>query len=172
MARPDRRARWRRAVYAPRPGMTDGCRVLLLRMLDEMNANGVVSIPRSRLAAELGIAPARVSERIKLARSLGFLDVVRRARPKITAVYQAVIPPDLRGTGAVPHKGNSEVRTAVTVTGTGAVPLNRGSEVRMYPTQEVEGPEVDSQAPAGDTTGASSNNNGYDDTAWLGSGAT
>jgi hypothetical protein len=72
--------------------MTDGCRVLLLRLLDDMTANGIVSIPRSKLAADLGVAPARVSERIKLAKSLGLLVDVRRARPKVTAVYQATLP--------------------------------------------------------------------------------
>ena len=78
----DRRPHWRRAVYAKREGMTNGCRVLLLRLSDDMNAHGKVSIPRTRLAAEFGVAPARITEQIKLARSLGFLDIVRRARPK------------------------------------------------------------------------------------------
>ena len=109
----DRRQKWRHAVYAPREGMTDGCRVLLLRLLDSMNAEGIVSVPRSKLAAELGVAPARVSERIKLARSLGYLDIVRRARPKVTAVYQATIPIA------------SEVRQPVTIRGTDSVPPGR-----------------------------------------------
>jgi hypothetical protein len=148
-SRQDRRLRWRQSVYASRPGMTDGCRVLLLRMLDEMDAKGVVSIPRSRLAAALGIAPARVSERIKLARSLGLLDVVRRARPQVTAVYQAVIPPTPEGY----NTRTSEVRHTVSVTGTESVPTAERAEVRMYPTQEVVGPEVVRQpavAPLGE----------------------
>jgi hypothetical protein len=124
-------------VYAGRPGMTDGCRVLLLRLLDDMNANGVVSVPRSTLATDLGVAPARISERIKLARALGYLDIVRRARPKVTAVYQATIPDVGRGTDAVPHVNGSEVRPPVSITGTDAVPLRPPSEVRMYPTQVV-----------------------------------
>ncbi len=132
----DRRARWKQAVYAPRPGMTDGCRVLLLRLLDDMTASGVVSQPRSRLAADLGVAPARVSERVKLARSLGFLDVVRRARPNTTAVYQATIP------------SSCEVRPPVTVRGTESVPRDGGSEVRMYPTQVVVQAEHESVPPA------------------------
>jgi hypothetical protein len=123
--------------------MTDGCRVLLLRLLEDMTANGIVSIPRSKLAAELGVAPARITERIKLAKSLGLLVDVRRARPKVTAVYQATLPGAiaLRGTPAVPLDESSEVRPPVTVAGTESVPLNGGSEVRMYPTQEVVGAE-------------------------------
>lgn len=144
----DRRPRWKRAVYAGCPGMTDGCRVLLLRLLDDMNRNGVVSVPRSRLAAELGVAPARISERIKLARHLGYLDLVRRARPKVTAVYQATIPAPVedqrRGTDAVPQDDESGVRIPVTVTGTESVPLSKGSEVRMYPTQEGVQAEAES----------------------------
>ena len=131
MSAPNRRPRWRRAVYESRPGMTDGCRVVLLRLLDSMDAAGHVSVPRSRLAVDLGVAPARISERIKLARSLGYLDVVRRPRPKVTAVYSATIPPP------------SEVRPPVTIRGTESVPLNGGSEVRMYPTQESVVAEVD-----------------------------
>lgn len=102
----DRRPRWRRAVYAPRDGMTNGCRVLLLRLSDDMNANGVVSIPRKRLADELGVAPARITEQMNKARSLGFIAVVRRARPGVTAVYQAMTPQ----TGVRPGVPTSEVR--------------------------------------------------------------
>lgn len=135
--------------------MTDGCRVLLLRLLDDMSAAGVVSVPRSRLAADLGIAPARVSERIKLARSLGYLMVQRRARPKVTAVYRATIPaPAARGTDSVPQP---EVRPPVPHRGTDSVPLNPGSEVRMYPTQEDAAerhgglvPERADDSPGGD----------------------
>lgn len=93
MARRDRRPRFRKAVYAPREGMTNGCRVLLLRLCDSMNANGVVSVPRSQLADEFGVAPARITENITLAKRLGFLDTVRRGRPGVTAVYQGLIPP-------------------------------------------------------------------------------
>ncbi len=93
MRGPDRRTRWRKAVYAPRDGMTHGCRVLLLRLADDMNHNGIVSIPRSRLAEEFGCDPSRVTEWVSLAKRLGFLDTVRRGRPHVTAVYQATIPP-------------------------------------------------------------------------------
>ena len=131
----DRRPKFRRAVYARRPGMTDGCRVLLLRLLDDMNSKGIVSVPRSRLATELGVPPARVSERIRLARQLGFLDTVRRARPRVTAVYAATIPPDW------------EVRISTPLRGTDAVPLNPPSEVQIDPTQ-VGNAERESASPA------------------------
>jgi hypothetical protein len=110
----DRRPRFRAAVYAGRSGMTDGCRVLLLRLADDMDADGYVSIPRTKLAAQLGVAPARISERVKLARSLGFLDIAEPPRPRVTAVYQATIP----GYGI----RTSEVQPPVSVRGTDSVP--------------------------------------------------
>lgn len=130
----DRRPRWKRAVFRGRPGMTAGCQVLLLRLLEDMSADGYVSVPRTRLAADLGVAPARISERIKLARSLGFLDIAEQPRPTRTAVYQATVPDDGRGTEPVPL----EVRKPVSITGTESVPPSEGdsrsAEVRMYPT--------------------------------------
>ena len=93
MRGPDRRTRWRKAVYAPTDGMTHGCRVLLLRLSDDMNHKGIVSIPRSRLAEEFGCDPALVTRWVTIAKRLGFLDTVRRGRPHVTAVYQATIPP-------------------------------------------------------------------------------
>lgn len=95
MSRSPKLPRWRRAILEPRSGMTDPCRVLLLYLAESehMRQSGVVSVPRSTVAKDLGIAPARVSERIALARRLKFLDVVRRGRPGVTAVYQALIPP-------------------------------------------------------------------------------
>lgn len=84
--------KWRKAVYAEREGMTNGCRVLLLRLSDDMDASRIVSIPRSVLADDLGVAPARITEGIKKARALGFLDIVQRGRPGITATYKGTIP--------------------------------------------------------------------------------
>ncbi len=99
MRGPDRRPAWRKAIYAPRPGMTDPCRVLLLYLLDHMDSNGIVSRPRTKITADLGIHSARVTERLRLARELG--SVVRRGRQHWTAVYQATIPSS-RGTARVP----------------------------------------------------------------------
>lgn len=84
--------KWRKAVYETRDDMTNGCRVLLLRLSDDMDANRVVSVPRSTLAEDLGVAPARITEGIKKARGMGFLDIVQRGRPGITATYKGTFP--------------------------------------------------------------------------------
>lgn len=84
--------RFRQNVYGKRDGLTAGCRVLLLRLSDDMDAKCIVSIPRSALAAEFGVAPARITEWVTLGRELGFLSVVKRARPGTTAVYQGLCP--------------------------------------------------------------------------------
>jgi hypothetical protein len=93
----DRVMRFRRGVYTKRAGMTNGCRVLLLRLSDAMDAKCIVSVPRSTLAKELGVAPARITEWIAQAKDLGFLSPVRRGRPGVTAVYQGmVVAPEVR----------------------------------------------------------------------------
>lgn len=116
----DRRARWRQVVFEPRAGMADACRVLLLHLHDHMDYKGIVSQPRSKMTADLGIHSARVTERLRQAKDLGFLDMVRRGRPHVTAVYQAVIPP-------------TEIRVRPTSRGTADVPL----EVRQPGSDEV-----------------------------------
>lgn len=113
--------RFRAGVYANRGLITPGCQVLLLRLSDDMSAKGIVSVPRSKLAAEFGCAPARITEWIAQAKDAGFLSTVRRARPKVTAVYQGlyVLPevregvpqPEVRQTGPI------EVREGVPLSG-------------------------------------------------------
>lgn len=105
----DRVMRFRAAVYPRRPGLTDGCRLLLLRLSDGMDAKAIVSIPRRILADELGVAPARITEWVRQGKDLGFLSTVRRARPGVTAVYQGLIPPPVQGT----RRRTSEVRDGV-----------------------------------------------------------
>ena len=85
--------RFRGAVYPEREGLTNGCRLLLLRLSDDMSGNGIVSVPRSVLASDLGVAPARITEWIRMAMDLQLLDQVRRGRPGVTAVYGAKVPP-------------------------------------------------------------------------------
>ncbi len=135
--RSDIRRRWRGAIYIKRPEMTNGCRVLLLRLSDDMGATGKVSIPRTRLAAELGVAPARITEQMKLAKRLGFIDTVRRARPGTTAVYAATVPPP----PGVRPPGGDEVRPCG--------PDLAAEGYALPPPQEVVSAEVDSLA-AGD----------------------
>ncbi|GAA0978255.1 hypothetical protein ENKNEFLB_02821 [Nocardioides aquaticus] len=72
--------------------MTNGARLLLLRLSDDMNANGIVSVPSGELAKHFGVAPARISEWIKAARAHRFLDPVTRPRQGHTAVYQGLNP--------------------------------------------------------------------------------
>ena len=89
--------RFRQGVYAARGSITPGCQVLLLRLSDDMNANCVVSIPRSRLTEEFGCDKSRITEWMNQAKAAGFLSVVRRGRPGVTAVYQgAYVAPMVR----------------------------------------------------------------------------
>jgi hypothetical protein len=113
----DRVMRFRKGVFASRRHVSSGCQLLLLRLSDDMNANAVVSVPRSTLAKDLDCPPARITEWISEAKEKRFLDVVRRARPKVTAVYQGLLvdlqryaPADLRGTDLL---SSEEVRPAV-----------------------------------------------------------
>ncbi|MDX6307447.1 MAG: hypothetical protein QOI06_493 [Nocardioidaceae bacterium] len=134
MAPSDRRPRWRRAVYAQRPEMTNGCRVVLLYLADNMNAKGVVSTPRNSVADALGVQPQRITEAIQLGRRLGFLDIVKRARQHVTAVYQATIPADPEVRHGVPLTTQSEVRQGAPLPADPevrhGVPLTADPEVR------------------------------------------
>lgn len=117
--------RFRAGVYASRE-ITNGCKVLLLRLSDDMSATAIVSIPRSKLAEEFNCRPATITEHITAAKAAGFLSPVRRARPNVTAVYQGL---EVRQGVPRLRYGNSdptEVRQDV--------PLNGGSEVRQDPT--------------------------------------
>jgi hypothetical protein len=95
----NRRARWRAAVYrAPTIhkayGLNNAVRVLLLRLADDMKPDGTVSVPRSILAADLGVAHTRITERTRAAVERGWLVTVSHGRPGRTAVYQATFPDD------------------------------------------------------------------------------
>jgi hypothetical protein len=111
--------KWRLAIYAPRSRatgstakpveeLTNGCRVLLLRLSDDMDARGYVSVPRSELAADLDVATARITEWIAMAERFRLLDRVVRGRPGVTAVYACKLPDEVRP--GVPSKGRNEVR--------------------------------------------------------------
>ncbi|HEX2893167.1 MAG TPA: hypothetical protein VHO29_04095 [Marmoricola sp.] len=124
--------KFRRGVYAARRRLTPGCQLLLLRLSDSMDTKAIVSVPRSTLAEDLDCPPSRVSEWVAEAKAAGFLSVVRRARPQVTAVYQGLYvvperyaPADLRGT---PPVSSQEVRPPV--------PLNGPQRYAQHPTQE------------------------------------
>lgn len=134
MRHEDKRPAFKRAVFAGR--MPDSVKVLLLRLLEDMNHKLIVSVPRSKLAQDLGVPPPRISERIKVARDLGYLGQVRRGRPGVTAVYQGFAVRQ-RGTESVPL----EVRHPVPSEGTDSVPQSGGLEVRPDHTQVGTGSE-------------------------------
>lgn len=125
-------ARFREGVYAS--SVSYGCRLLLLRLADQMSARAIVSVPRAQLAEALDCDPSRITGWVNEAKKAGLLDTVRRGRPGVTAVYQGLV-----------WCGN---RT----TSHGAVSLTRSVrkphhlEVRKPPSQEVveSGTEVES----------------------------
>jgi DNA-binding Lrp family transcriptional regulator len=130
MSRPsvgDRRPAFKRAVFAGR--IPDSVKVLLLRLLEDMSPKLVVSVPRSKLAEDLGVPLPRISERVKVAREKGYLSQVRRGRQGVTAVYQGMV--QRRGTESVPL----EVRHPVPSRGTESVPVSPPLEVRPDHTQ-------------------------------------
>lgn len=159
-AKDDHLDRWRELVFTFRGSfraakgdgdektysMTDGVRVLLLKMHEHMDAKGIVSVPRSVLARELGIAPARVSERIHIARGLGLLDVVRRPRPGVTAVYQAKLPArEVRDLYPVEVRDSVRVKVRDPYLSDAGEPDARGTD-HVYPSSGT-GPHV-SRLPA------------------------
>jgi hypothetical protein len=140
--------RFRQGVYVNRGAISAGCQVLLLRLSDDMDAKCIVSVPRSKLAAELAAPAPRITEWIQQAREAGFLEVARRARPRVTAVYRGLYVPPHEVRPAVPLEryGNcdpSEVRPAVPLNGAGRY-AQQGSQV-VVPTAAIG--ETDSDHP-------------------------
>ena len=91
-AKPSRRDRWRLAV-AKTKSLHPTTRLFLTTTLaDHMKANGHVSYPRQRLAAEFGVSPRRVSGHIQSAKENGWLVVVIPGHKGTTAEYQATFP--------------------------------------------------------------------------------
>ena len=97
---PNRRDKWRLAV-AKAKGLHPTTRLFLTTTLaDHMKANGHVSHPRHRLAAEFGVSPRRVSAHIQKAKETGWLTVVLAGHRGMTAEYQATFPNRERVTGS------------------------------------------------------------------------
>ena len=154
--------RFRQAVYGEREpvtmidlqkgkpvefALTNGCRLLLLRLSDDMDANGNVSVPRSELAEHLGTAPARITEWVHAAQRLGLLAQVRRGRPGVTAVYRATVPGPVEVREGVPSQryaraDHVEVREGV--------PLYEPTWYALHPCQEVVQAEAIGEAVTGD----------------------
>lgn len=82
---------WRRVVFRSHR-LKGNVQVLLLLMAEYMRSDRHVSVPRSELAARLGIHEQRVADRIKVARDRGFLGIVSRGYREHTAEYQGTFP--------------------------------------------------------------------------------
>jgi hypothetical protein len=149
--------RFRAAVYGKRDGLTNGCRVLLLRLSDDMNANAIVSIPRSKLAHDLDVAPARITEWIQQAKDLGFLDTVRRGRPGVTATYQGLNPGPLGTPGRTSERYARADQAGVRH----GVPQDRPAWYATAITQEGEPNATSAPCPA-HATGADEEASGCD----------
>lgn len=102
---------WRRAVYKAR--VSGNVQVLLLKMADHMRDNRRVSVPRERLADELGIHPQRVAERIKTAVDTGWLSKISGGYRGLTATYEGLFPGDCVPTSST-HSGAERVRPTST----------------------------------------------------------
>ena len=146
----DQVIRFRRGVYCNRCRITAGCQVLLLRLSEDMSARAIVSIPRSKLAEEFGCAPARITEWINQAKDAGFLTVVRRGRPGVTAVYQGLyVAPEVREGVPTP-----EVRKTGPFLVREGVPNSDAQRYATAGTQEVVGTGTDSAFPDTETNSA------------------
>jgi hypothetical protein len=85
------RARWLREVLRS-PHITESIKVMLLSLgIEEMDSSGLVSVPREEIAARIGRAKARVSERVQVAVDAGFLVRVSAGKRGSTAVFAAAL---------------------------------------------------------------------------------
>lgn len=128
--------RFRRGVYLNRGRITPGCQVLLLRLSEDMSANAIVSVPRTRLAEEFGCDPARITEWMKQARAAGFLSIVKRARQHTTAVYQGLYVSPAGVREGAPLDDLSGVRSYAPGGVRESAPLGLPQGCALTPTQE------------------------------------
>ena len=113
-ARRSLRSRWLPKVYlAP---VSDGTKLLLVLLAEDMREDGYVSVPRDELARRLGRHPGKVSARLKEAVEARLLDRVVPGHKGTTAVYRALLP----NAQSVPHGGD-----ATTKSPTAKPPLHR-----------------------------------------------
>lgn len=99
---------WRERVWAAR-SISHGCRLMLVLLAEHMKADRIVSVPRERLAGELGVHVSRISEWVDSAIDAGYLVRVSPGSPGRTAVYQGTRPDRdgtaPTGTDSAPVKG-------------------------------------------------------------------
>lgn len=82
---------WRSEVIRS-AAITDGTKLLLVVMADDMREDGYVSVPREALAKRLGRNDRKVSARLEAAVTARLLDRVARGNKGRTAVYRALLP--------------------------------------------------------------------------------
>lgn len=178
MTDPTLRGRWRAEVYRTR--LVGGTvRVTLLRLGDEMRADGYVSVPRITLASWLGVHPRRVTEHLTAAVDVGLLSRVAAGQPRRTAEYRALLPgrssADARP-ATHPPSGGADGRTprrgAVSSTHRGADGRTPQTPFRGAPVQPAKGKRSDPTGDAQtDAPGSSSRSQdqkapGWDDAGW------
>lgn len=110
--------KFRRSVYAVRgKAVTAGCQLLMLRLSDSMDTKLYVSVPHTKLAADLAAPEPRISEWIREAVDKGILSRVERGRPGVTSRYQGLDfnPYDLRRrvSATYARRGDTGVRPGV-----------------------------------------------------------
>jgi hypothetical protein len=86
------RDRWLPHVLSGQTGAGFGCRLMLTVMYFRMTEKGHVSIPRTELAAILGVHPSRIATWTKEAIDAGLLQKVGGGYHGRTAEFTAVIP--------------------------------------------------------------------------------
>lgn len=131
---------WRALVYRYRgPAVGNGVRVLLLYLADHMNSHRYVSVPRQRIAHDLGVSESEVRTRLTAAHKAGLIDTVQRGQKGRTAVYQGLF------------SGYPGVSTERPRKGTGNRPPENGFS--GYPGVPTSSKRNESEAPGLDSVG-------------------
>lgn len=111
MSRANRRDRWKQGVQRDRLLPAPARLFLVATLAPRMSAQGIVSVPRQKLAASAGVSQRQVTKYITVAKSRGWLTVIQPGYRTMTAVYQGVFPDAKAGTHEFPlsrpESGNS-----------------------------------------------------------------
>lgn len=98
---------WRREVFRTQSkDMTAATKVLCLYLADHARASDLrISVPRERIADDLGVHKARVAERLARAVEGGFLTSMSKGYLGHTAVYRATFPEVIESRPCVQQSG-------------------------------------------------------------------
>lgn len=111
MPRQNRRERWKSGVQRDRACPAPVRLFLVATLAPRMTAQGIVSVPRKRLAELAGVSERQVTKYVTTAKKRGWLLVVSPGYRTMTAVYQASFPDAKGGTHVFPlseaESGNS-----------------------------------------------------------------